>query len=67
VDGPSPTPFELSVDDPWLWSNSEPFKAFNHVRLVDGRAIDFDTWLEVQRRSHRRRRAARGRRRAGSL
>lgn len=43
------------LDAHWLRSNAEPFDGFNQVRLVDGRYVDFDTWLDVQQRAPRRR------------
>lgn len=49
------TTFEMMLDAQWLRSSADPFEGFNQVRLVDGRYVDFDTWLEVQQRAPRRR------------
>lgn len=49
------TTFEMVLDAQWLRSQSVPFDGFNKVRIVDGRSVDFDTFLSVQRRAPRRR------------
>lgn len=42
------TTFEAFFDVPWLRS-FEPVQLFNKLRLVDGRSIDFDITLDLQR------------------
>jgi hypothetical protein len=49
------TTFEMVLDAQWLRSHSVPYDGFNKVRIVDGRSVDFDTFLSVQRRAPRRR------------
>lgn len=49
------TTFEMVLDAVWLRSNAKPFQGFNQIRLVNGRYVDFDTWLDVQRRAPIRR------------
>lgn len=49
------TTFEMAIDIAWLRSSAKPIDGFNQIRLVDGRYVDFDTWLEVQRRAPNRR------------
>ena len=49
------TTFEMTIDIEWLRRSARPLEGFNQVRLVDGRYVDFDTWLEVQRRAPIRR------------
>lgn len=49
------TTFEMVLDAKWIRENAEPLDGFNQVRLVDGRYVDFDTWLAVQRQAPRRR------------
>jgi hypothetical protein len=48
------TTFEMVLDASWLRENVNPFEGFNQVRLVDGHYVDFDTWLDVQRRAPNR-------------
>jgi hypothetical protein len=49
------TTFEMVIDIAWLRRAARPIEGFNQIRLVDGHYVDFDTWLEVQRRAPRRR------------
>lgn len=49
------TTFEMVLDAQWLRSRSVPYDGFNKVRVVDGRSVDFDTFLSVQRLASRRR------------
>lgn len=49
------TTFEMVLDAQWLRGHSVPYDGFNKVRIVDGRSVDFDTFLSVQRRAPRRR------------
>lgn len=45
------TTFEMVIDIDWLRSSARPIEGFNQIRMVGGRYVDFDTWLEVQRRA----------------
>ena len=45
------TTFELVLDAEWVRANAEPHEGFNQATVVDGRYVDFDTWLAVQHRS----------------
>lgn len=42
------TTFELILDAVHLRSRFKPFDAFNKLRMIDGRIVDFDTLLYVQ-------------------
>jgi hypothetical protein len=46
--------FELVLDAQHLRSRFDAFDGFNHVALVDGTYIDFDTFLYIQSRSDTR-------------
>jgi hypothetical protein len=48
------TTFELVLDAAFVRRNFRPADLFNKLKLVDGRIVDFDTMLDVQRRSPRR-------------
>ncbi len=48
------TTFEMVLDAKWLRAHSVPYDGFNKVRVVNGRSVDFDTFLAVQRRAARR-------------
>lgn len=45
------TTFELVLDAEWVRSNAEPHEGFNQIAVIDGRYVDFDTWLAVQHRA----------------
>jgi hypothetical protein len=45
---------ELTFDVAYVRQRFRPFDIFNKLRLIDGRAVDFDTMLHVQWRSPRR-------------
>ena len=46
--------YELVFDVAYVRRRFQPFDLFNKLRLVNGRAVDFDTMLHVQRQSPRR-------------
>ncbi|TVQ32168.1 MAG: hypothetical protein EA376_06730 [Phycisphaeraceae bacterium] len=45
------TTFELVLDAAYVRERFHPFDAFNKIRMVNGRYIDFDTFLHMQHRS----------------
>jgi hypothetical protein len=45
------TTFELVLDAEWVRANAEAHEGFNQVTVVEGRYVDFDTWLAVQHRA----------------
>lgn len=48
------TTFELVLDAQYVRAEFEPLDGFNHVALVEGSYVDFDTLLHMQFRSPRR-------------
>lgn len=46
--------FELVLDAQHVRANFRPFHVFNHVSLIDGRYVDFDTFLYVESKSDAR-------------
>jgi hypothetical protein len=46
--------FEMAFDAGFVRRTFQPFDLFNKLRWFDGRGLDFDTMLDIQRRSPRR-------------